>query len=40
MIKMGESNNNSRVLEEISRLREALYSIEAPEDAEEILLDD
>ena len=40
MIKMGESNNNSRVLEEISRLREALYSIEAPEGAEEILLDD
>lgn len=40
MLKMGESNNNSRVLEEISRLREALYSIEAPEGAKEILLDD
>ncbi len=40
MLKMGETNNNSRVLEEISRLREALYSVEAPEGAKEILLDD
>ncbi|MAH49315.1 hypothetical protein CMI37_26045 [Candidatus Pacearchaeota archaeon] len=40
MLKMGDSNNNSRVLEEISRLREALYSIEAPEGAKEILLDE
>lgn len=40
MLKVGETNNNSRVLQEISQLREALYSIADPDDPKEILLDD
>lgn len=40
MFKVGETNNNSKVLQEISQLREALYAVSAPENAKEILLDD
>jgi hypothetical protein len=40
MYKVGETNNNSKVLQEISQLREALYAVSAPENTKEILLDD
>ena len=40
MLKMGETKNNSKVLEEISQLREALYAVSAPPDTKEILLDE
>lgn len=40
MLKVGETNNNSKVLQEISQLREALYSIADPDNPKEILLDD
>ena len=40
MLKVGDNNNNSRVLQEISQLREALYAVSDPGDTKEILLDD
>lgn len=40
MLKVGETNNNSKVLQEISQLRDALYAIADPENGQEILLDE
>lgn len=40
MIKVGERNSDSKVLQEISQLREALYAVASPDNAKEILLDD
>ena len=38
--KMSENKNQTRVLEEISMLREALYTIDVTPSKEEILIDD
>lgn len=40
LTKMNENKNQSRVLEEISMLREALYSIDVSPSKQEILIDD
>lgn len=40
MMKIGENNNNSKVLQEISQLREALYAVSDPGNTQEILLDE
>lgn len=40
MLKMGENQNNSKVLSEIQALRKALSSVEVKDDDEEILIDD
>ena len=40
MLKVGETNNNSRVLQEISQLREALYAVSTEGPIEEILIDE
>ena len=40
MLKAGETNNSSRVLEEVAKLREALYAASPSHDTKEILLDD
>ena len=40
MLKVGETNNNSRVLQEISQLREALYAVSTDGPIEEILIDE
>lgn len=40
MLKVGETNNNSKVLQEISQLREALFAATTNEVVEEILIDE
>jgi hypothetical protein len=40
MLKVGETNNNSKVLQEISQLREALFAVTTTEVVEEILIDE